>query len=1214
MKAMKKFMTIMSLALLATGFVSCSKEINADEPAPEKREINFRFIADASLTKVGLEPDEADANFTAKWDSGDRINIVCTNNGEPAPLEGISASWVASADSSTPGYFETKLDAKDLPSEGAPYSFVGYWPAEKSATELFPDSRTQYGDKYNGDYDIMISDKTAVDFGITESNPVTVVLPMKRQTSIAYFHITSELNENIVSATLTTDKPIASSNATLTYEGFEPNVETAGENSIKLIIDGKMSSSDFKLWFNVLPVQYETMSLLIETANHSFSLSKKSSGEWKAGELNKVVLTNVPAEKWAEIERPAGDKEVTLTMTSSNPTSYTSSDNVVTATFDANGGTGYTWYTDAVRLYAKGKVTVSVADGYKLKSVVFNAKVNANNSNKKPTPKINEVAVGEDDISWSGTASSIVLWADGTAGNIAISSIVVTYTDPNAPSDPIYKYSVVVNKDIANGTVSVDKTSAKEGDEVTITATPASGYELVAGSVKAYNAVSGAELTVTNNKFTMPAANVNVTAAFSQIPYIEATSPAAYASNRTDNSGNGYSIPVSSNIAWNASIKEGNNDADITLMNYEGEGDGNIVFKFNSANSDVLVDKTSIITLSPASGSRPNSVELSVTHTKCGATMYVNTDGSIDNANVLTASVEADATTFTFYVTKANFDWDVVSVKLNDVDAGDGFTAVRTITDASKHLGYVTVSFPVNIVSAETTEDRVISVKVGLDSQISGTNRTFNLTQKGTTDIDPSVDKITSTETGVKVTTYTGFTYISSTTGAEYSGNCSANSTTTPIIQIRSDYTNTKPASGLVVTKTAGVIQKVSVKWNNQSANGRVLNIYASNTAYDSVDDLFNSQKNSGTLIGTIVNGTSTELDLTTLANQYLYIGVRSNSGAIYLNEISIKYGDMPTASPLTSPSVSCTAKSKNSLTFSWSAIDHAEGYEVSTNGTDWIAANGALCHTITGLRAATQYGLYVKALGDGVFYDDSAASEIAYGTTSDNSITDLNVPLNLKWTAGTKILSWDDTNNGIGTYASDYKYQYRFGETGQWYDSTSETTAQLNVLTETTTVYVRAFAINTTLFANSAETANCSCDILVEGQSLPFSFNNNGTALGNLDYVTVNGVSDYNTSNAKIAFKTQGNYFIIKFKSDFNSYSMNSVQNGKTNGSVITVYGSVDGNSYTVIQAHTINQGNSKTQTLTKSNISGGYKFLKVELSTKKSNVGIGNISVSKK
>lgn len=78
------------------------------------------------------------------------------------------------------------------------------------------------------------------------------------------------------------------------------------------------------------------------------------------------------------------------------------------------------------------------------------------------------------------------------------------------------KYTVTVANDIQNGTVTANPTSAAAGATVTLSAIPNPGYEF--GSWNVTNASTSAAITVTDNKFTMPAANVNVSATFNQIP------------------------------------------------------------------------------------------------------------------------------------------------------------------------------------------------------------------------------------------------------------------------------------------------------------------------------------------------------------------------------------------------------------------------------------------------------------------------------------------------------------------------------------------------------------------------------------------------------------------------------------------------------------------------------------------------------------------------
>ena len=76
-------------------------------------------------------------------------------------------------------------------------------------------------------------------------------------------------------------------------------------------------------------------------------------------------------------------------------------------------------------------------------------------------------------------------------------------------------YTVTVNP-VENGTVVANPTSGNMGDEITLTITPAEGYELESVTVTGVN--TNVAVTVTDGKFTMPADDVVVVATFREIP------------------------------------------------------------------------------------------------------------------------------------------------------------------------------------------------------------------------------------------------------------------------------------------------------------------------------------------------------------------------------------------------------------------------------------------------------------------------------------------------------------------------------------------------------------------------------------------------------------------------------------------------------------------------------------------------------------------------
>ena len=74
-------------------------------------------------------------------------------------------------------------------------------------------------------------------------------------------------------------------------------------------------------------------------------------------------------------------------------------------------------------------------------------------------------------------------------------------------------YDVTIDDDITGGTVTADKTTAKAGELVTLTITPASGYGLQSLTVKD---ASNNDVPLSNRKFIMPKGGVTVSATFIQ--------------------------------------------------------------------------------------------------------------------------------------------------------------------------------------------------------------------------------------------------------------------------------------------------------------------------------------------------------------------------------------------------------------------------------------------------------------------------------------------------------------------------------------------------------------------------------------------------------------------------------------------------------------------------------------------------------------------------
>ena len=78
---------------------------------------------------------------------------------------------------------------------------------------------------------------------------------------------------------------------------------------------------------------------------------------------------------------------------------------------------------------------------------------------------------------------------------------------------------------------------------------------------------------------------------------------------------------------------------------------------------------------------------------------------------------------------------------------------------------------------------------------------------------------------------------------------------------------------------------------------------------------------------------------------------------------------------------ITCSAQTENSLTFNWTAVANATGYEVTCNNKTETVND--VTYTATGLTASTQYTISVKAVGDGTNYTTSEAKTHTGTTTA---------------------------------------------------------------------------------------------------------------------------------------------------------------------------------------------------------------------------------------
>ena len=191
-------------------------------------------------------------------------------------------------------------------------------------------------------------------------------------------------------------------------------------------------------------------------------------------------------------------------------------------------------------------------------------------------------------------------------------------------------------------------------------------------------------------------------------------------------------------------------------------------------------------------------------------------------------------------------------------------------------------TFTVKVICNNAVYTRKVEIPVGRSLKFTEGNLstfTVDLTNCGekVEAVTTITDTLTKSFIGITGTAYTNWSSKRGESDAMYAGQSSAGTD----IQLRA----TNP-SGIITTATGGNVRKITVQWHNNTTAGRTLDIYGKNEAYTSPSQLYKAAEQ-GTKLGSIKKGTSTEL---VIEGDYAYIGMRSNSGAMYITEIKVEW------------------------------------------------------------------------------------------------------------------------------------------------------------------------------------------------------------------------------------------------------------------------------------------------------------------------------------
>ena len=291
---MKKiFKSMMFLAAAATALTACNKEADIQETGKtgEMETLRFYAVVNDAETKATLTTED-EKTFKAAWEEGDKMDIEVSGGNNRADV--FSATRKGS-------YFEFDIPS-DWTEEGT-WSYRAYYPSKTSVP--FGADRVQNGSNYASQYDVMLHEYSTFANSKCgyDSKGDHVVLPMSRVTSILYFHLTSDLEETLQSATLTVEGGDIAAE-TLTYDDSEIKfVASEGSQTFNTITltfkeETAPSAKDFCLWYNILPVDATGLTLTVTTTSGKTATLANTKGKtYAAGKLNKIVKSGLTWEE-----------------------------------------------------------------------------------------------------------------------------------------------------------------------------------------------------------------------------------------------------------------------------------------------------------------------------------------------------------------------------------------------------------------------------------------------------------------------------------------------------------------------------------------------------------------------------------------------------------------------------------------------------------------------------------------------------------------------------------------------------------------------------------------------------------------------------------------------------------------------------------------------------------------------------------------------------
>ena len=996
---MKQISRLLSFAAAAAMcFSACSPEELKNGEVNVGKFVTVHFgteNTDPASTKATLTPNAGETAFQAAWENGDTIAIKYTYVAANIP-DIVKGTWDASTSK-----FSAEIQDLTEGEEVLEMKYQASYPYSKDGYVDFGSVRTQTGAAYNSIYDLMVAEPVTMTAkpGLDESGNA-IVFPMQRQTAIAYFHFTSDNTEAITKATLKVEGENAAIAAkTVLLDPTGMNYETGLSEIVLTTTD--QTADDFTLWFNVLPTTYTKMTLTVETATKTFTISNTKGGSYTAGKLYKVKKSGI-----AWTDKPVTDVITASDLEATN-TSYTDFSEVKISSNAVYAGNSAITSDGAIQLRSDKSTAgiVSTTSGGKVTKVSVEWASNTTNGrvinvygNTNPYTSASELYSTTSNTNQGtilgtivcGTSTELVI--DGNypyigirsnSGALYLNSVSITWESGSSePAPDTYTVSCAT---VPGGTLSADPSKASAGTEVTLTAAPEEGYKFNDNWTVKY--ADEGTVSVTEGKFTMPAANVTVSGTFSKNDY-RITKTASEHGSIVAKKGETVveTAQIGDEITLVATPNEGYELKSWTVVDGEDKSIEVNNNKFTMPASDVTITATFSSSASytvsfsvngnVTTGSYKESekIKFPADPEISGVTFMGWITNAIEGTQaeapvfVETASAVMGTENITYYAVFATQGTEKVSETIGQTLAYDTWTYSGSTTDKSSYRLFHTDSY---IESAEFDLSTLTKVVVyggtfGGDSYNKltigdGTNTWKKVTVSG--------DKQTGKNTYTDGTPLSGTGKLRITSN---SGKASSNGVRISKIEIYVGVYGYTDYCTNVVT-----LSSVAISGTPENT------VYTVGNAFDpaglDVTGTYSDGSNAPITEGISWNWTPATFTEAGSHKVSVTATVKSVASAAYDVNVTVNARKL---SPLAN--LKCSEKTETSLTFTWDAVDHASGYQVSTDGgTTYGDTQPKTSYTWTGLEASTSYTLYVKAIGDGTNYTDSDATSAEDTTTA---------------------------------------------------------------------------------------------------------------------------------------------------------------------------------------------------------------------------------------